>query len=139
MIGPELQVSSNPTGASFDYLLRVHNRRIPNRRLGLLPLDPRVWSHASFHDEIVEGADPAGDRLEVVVEFGGDFADLGQEGPGDVGEVVVFVVVAHIEAEAVKKERSNVCQPRMSHKALFARPKRTCSSTRSKNKSPAPP
>ena len=39
---------------------------------------------------------------ENIIEFGGNLPELGEVGPGDVGEIVVLIVVSNVEAENVQ-------------------------------------
>lgn len=85
------------------YGTRVH---ADGRDLGVetagLSLDPGVRSDGRIGDEVVKDARPGRVLRDGVVEFGRDSLDLGQEPARDGREVVMFVVVAHVEGDPVE-------------------------------------
>ena len=62
-----------------------------------------VRAHVLVEDEVPDNLDPGRVVGEVVVVLGGQALDLGQARVGDVGEVVVLVVVAHVEEDKVER------------------------------------
>lgn len=71
--------------------------------LGGHTLDTVVGADVWIGDERPEDAYPRGVVRQVVVELGGEGLDLGQASPRHVGEIVVLVVVADVEAEGVER------------------------------------
>lgn len=65
-------------------------------------LDTAKGSDRGVGDVSVNDTRPRLASGEVVVELGSDLADLGEAGPGDLGEVVVFVVVSDVKGEVVE-------------------------------------
>jgi len=61
-----------------------------------------VRAHAGVKDEVPDDLDPAGVVGQVVVVLGRQLLDLGQLVVGDVGEVVVLVVVANVVQDEVE-------------------------------------
>ncbi len=68
-----------------------------------LALDASVRAHLGAGDEIVQDLDPRVVTRQVVVEFGCHLLHLGQSVAGYVGEVVVLVVVAHVEGDQIER------------------------------------
>jgi len=68
-------------------------------RLG--PLCPVVDADPRVCEEFPQDEHPGGVEGQVIIELGGHGLESGEPGPGDLGEVVVLVVVPNIEAEDV--------------------------------------
>jgi len=84
-------------------------KKIVSRSFGLLghlavrlgPLGPVVDADPGVSEELPQNEHPGGVEGQVVVELRGHGLEGGESGPGDLGEVVVLVVVPDVEAEDV--------------------------------------
>eukprot|EP00754_Rhynchopus_humris_P014920 Rhum_TRINITY_DN14420_c26_g1::Rhum_TRINITY_DN14420_c26_g1_i1::g.89568::m.89568 len=65
-------------------------------------LHTRKPGHLAAGDELVDGTRPRRRLRQVVVELRRNLAHLGQTRPRDVREVMVLVVVAHVEGQVVQ-------------------------------------
>eukprot|EP01084_Bolivina_argentea_P089389 161297_1 len=64
--------------------------------------DPAPHCDAGVEEELHLGAEPRRGDVQVVVELRGDGLELVQAASGDVGEVMVLVVVPHVPGEEVQ-------------------------------------
>eukprot|EP00160_Parvularia_atlantis_P010085 Unigene1986_Nuclearia_a/m.6185 Unigene1986_Nuclearia_a/g.6185 ORF Unigene1986_Nuclearia_a/g.6185 Unigene1986_Nuclearia_a/m.6185 type:complete len:385 (+) Unigene1986_Nuclearia_a:121-1275(+) len=71
--------------------------------LGREALDAVVDADLAAGDEVPRDEDPGRVVRQRAVQLGRHGLELRQAGPGDVGEVVVLVVVAHVEREPVER------------------------------------
>ncbi len=72
-------------------------------RILVVAVNARVGTHLRAHNEIVQDLDPRVVTRQVVIELGRNLSHLAESVAGYVGEVVVLVVVAHVEGDQIER------------------------------------